>query len=335
VRRGGTVVVVGLWLLVALAAVTVGVAWSGHVGRDLAVYLAAGRDVLHGGSGYVDRFDYPPAFLPFAVALAALPTHTAGTVMVVALLSAAVGVGITSAAAAGWRVGGPAAPLAVLAVLVSAPFASALRVGNVSPVLAVFAGATLVLLVRHRPVAAGVVLGVSLALKPMLAPLALLLLVPGNRRGLLPAIGVPAVLSVAAAAATGHLAAFATAGLPLIFSSSRSTASNIALTGALRYVALGLALVVAWRWRDRPVVAGTAMMAGGLAYGPVTWVHYLLVLSPGAVWVVASAGRVVSGYARQRQRGRVERELVEHADELIGAARIERAKDELSGAGAQ
>lgn len=301
-RRGGTVVVVVLWMLAALAALAVAVAWSGHVGRDLAVYLTAGRDVLHGGSGYVDGFNYPPAFLPLAAGLAALPAHTAGTVMAVVLLAAAVGVGVTSAAAAGWRVGGPAAPVVTLVVLVSAPLASALRVGNVSPVLAVFAGAVLVLLARRRPVAAGVVLGVSLALKPMLAPVALLLLVPGNRRGLLPAVGVPAVLSVAVAAATGHLTAFVTDGLPLIFSASRSTASNIALTGPVLYVALGVAVLVAWRWRHRPVGAGSALMAGALAYGPVTWPHYLLVLAPGAAWVVGSAGRVVVGHLGRGQR---------------------------------
>lgn len=280
------------WAVAAAAVLLVlTVAWA-RVGEDLHVYLAAGRDVLHGGSGYVPFFDYPPGFLPFAAGLAELGPTPAAHVLLVLDLAVVAFVAGASVRLAGWRFDGPALPVTVGLTMLSLPVFDAMGEGNVS-VLVGAAGVAVVALLERRPVAAGALLGTTLAVKPMLAPLVLLFVYRRQWRGLLTAVATALVTCGVVVAVTGRPAAYVHHGLPFLFSSDRSLTTSLAPGELwLRITLAAAVLLAAWVCRRDPLAAASLLMVAVFVGARATWPHYLFVLTPAVVLLVCRAPRL-------------------------------------------
>jgi arabinofuranan 3-O-arabinosyltransferase len=198
---------------------------------------------------------------------------------------------------------------ALLAVLASSPLHGTLVLGQIYPVLLVGLVAGWIAERRGHPVAAAVLFGITVALKPSLAPI---LLLPAVQRRWAPfraGIVSAAVASVLGVLVAGPSSAFG--WLRIAFSEPvPDTVDNASLPGlAVRFglpsevgMAVGLAVLVGtlvWCGRHRERIGvgrdatGTvlwAVVAAGLLFSPIAWHNYLMLLFPGALMLI-SLGR--------------------------------------------
>ncbi|MEV6191817.1 glycosyltransferase family 87 protein [Streptomyces sp. NPDC051920] len=187
-------------------------------GMDNAIVVRAARTWLDGGSPYADRHFL---YLPSAV-LAAVPQ----TLLPADALRVLVPLTVTVLLVAGWacalRVHGVPwrSRLAVLGpaalALGFAPFGHLVALGNWTVTAAAALPLAVLLAARERWGWAGVVIGAALALKPLLAPVALLFLFARRWRGLAAVVLVPALASGGAALLMPDPAAFVTRTLPFL-----------------------------------------------------------------------------------------------------------------------
>jgi alpha-1,2-mannosyltransferase len=262
-----------------------------------AVALVSGDDIYDTPAKLTNL--NPPLLTVLLAPFAWLDALTAYRVfMVLTLLLVAASV---LAVARELRLSRTATVLALLAVLASSPLHGTLVLGQIYPLLLAGLVAGWLAERRGRPVLAAVLYGVTVALKPSLAPVLLLLAV--QRRW------VPLRAGIAAAAAA-TLAGVLIAGpssaiewLKIAFTEPvPDTVDNASLPGlAVRFgvpsvfgMLAGLAVLVGtlvWigRRRDRIDPAGTApwaVLAAGLLFSPIAWHNYLMLLFPGALALV-------------------------------------------------
>ncbi|MEU6477859.1 glycosyltransferase 87 family protein [Streptomyces sp. NPDC047017] len=277
---------------------------SAQGGMDNAFVLHAGQTWLHGGAPYADRrFLYLPSAVLFAAGQALLPAA------LLRLAAPAVCVGLI---AGGWwcalrlfRV--PArsrfAVLGLLGlVLCWAPVGHLVELGNWTAVGAFALPCALLLADRGRWTAAGVVLGLSVAVKPLLLPV-LLLLVAARRWGALAwAAGLPLALSAGTALVMPDPGGFFTRTLPFLLKGGDrlmrpfdcSLPAVLPRLGvpplAAEAVALAAAaagLVCAWRrWRRadpgpaRLAETAALLMLSSFLVSRPSYEHYLAVVVP-------------------------------------------------------
>ncbi|WP_338697259.1 glycosyltransferase 87 family protein [Streptomyces sp. Q6] len=187
-------------------------------GMDNGIVVRAADVWLRGGSPYDDpHFLYFPSAVLAAVPQALLPAWVLRPVVPVLVTA-----GLVGAWACALRVHGVArrsrfAVLGLLALAVGcAPFAHLVHLGNWTVTAALALPCALLCAVRGRWLAAGVVVGAALALKPLLAPVALLFVLARQWRGLAALVLVPAAASGAAALAMPDPAGFFTRTLPFL-----------------------------------------------------------------------------------------------------------------------
>jgi arabinofuranan 3-O-arabinosyltransferase len=274
-----------------------------RLGFDLTVVLDAGRNLLHGRPVYADPlFLYLPSSALLAAPLALIPPAVAvaaGSVLAgLALAWLCLGsVRLLAPKAPAW-----AGPVVLLVVLLSQAGGALMSAVNVE----VVAFAALPLLHRWsadgRWVRAGALLGLTLAVKPILAPLLLLPLLARRWRSLLLAAGVPVVLSAVAVAlmpARGdvphqvltHLTgaaqpAFAGADVSLdgLFRSFGAGGTPVLVARAVVFV-LGVGAAVL-RWRQggddvlRVVESGTLALLATADASSLAWDHYVFLTVP-------------------------------------------------------
>ncbi|HET9380254.1 MAG TPA: glycosyltransferase 87 family protein [Streptomyces sp.] len=301
-------------VLAALAARTVRLREAG--GMDNAIVVEAARTWLHGGSPYDDpHFLYLPGAVLAAVPQALLPQD--------ALRLLAPG-GVTVLLVLGWTCalhlyGVPArSRLAVLGLgflaVGFAPFEHLVLLGNWTATAALALPLCLLLAGRGRWVAAGAVAGAAVALKPLLAPLALLFLFARRWRALAVLVLLPAAVSVSAAALMPDPAGFLTRTLPFLLSGDdgfvrlyeASPAAVLPRLGVPRPLALAVALAAACagvlcaylRWRRGDPgprrlaeTAATLMLSAFLVSRP-SYDHYLVVVVPVLLAGLPYAGAV-------------------------------------------
>jgi arabinofuranan 3-O-arabinosyltransferase len=270
---------------------------ASYGGMDNAIVLRAGRAWLAGGSPYGDpHFLYPPGAVLAGAAEAALPGAVVrGLVPVVAAGCLVAGWACalrlcrvpwrSRAAVAGLT--GPAAGFA--------PFGHVLLLGNWTVLSAAALPAALLCAARGRWVRAGAVLGLALALKPLLAPAALLFLFARRWRGLAVLLAVPVVVSVLAGLLLPDPAGFFTRTLPFLLTGGdsfvrlyeASLGAVLERLGAPGAVARGVAGVCAgagvwcaWRrWRG-----GAGWIAGGAGW-----------FTGGTGWFIGRTGWFIGG----------------------------------------
>jgi alpha-1,2-mannosyltransferase len=197
----------------------------------------------------------------------------------------------------------------VLAVLASSPLHGTLVLGQIYGLLLIGLVAGWVAERRGRPVAAAVLWGITVALKPSLGPVLLLGLALRRWRPLRAGLAAGAVASL-----TGVLVAGPASGPQwLVIALSEpvpDAVDNASLPGvAMRLdippavgTVLGAVLLLGtllWLARHRARVdpAGTApwaVVAAGLLVAPIAWHNYLLLLLPGVLVLLAQGRRVTA-----------------------------------------
>jgi alpha-1,2-mannosyltransferase len=262
-----------------------------------AVALLAGADIYDTPAKLTNL--NPPLLTVLLVPLAGLDALTAYRVF--AAFTLLLVAGSVYAVCRELRLPGVATAFAVVAVLASSPLHGTLVLGQIYPLLLAGLVAGWIAERRGRPVLAAVLYGVTVALKPSLAPL---LLLPAVQRR-----WVPLRAGIAAAAAATLLGVLvagpssAIGWLRIAFTEPvPDTVDNASLPGlAVRFgvpavlgTLLGAVVLVgtlAWlgRHRDRVDPAGTApwaVLAAGLLFSPIAWHNYLMLLWPGVLALV-------------------------------------------------
>lgn len=295
--------------LVILLSVAVAASLRENWGSDNAFVVKAADALLAGVSPYEDkRFLYLPSAVIMAIPEALLPTP---------LLRCVLPLGMTGLVGIGWwaslrlfsvpvrsrfAVGGFA-----LFALAYKPYINLVLIGNWTAISAAALPVALLLAHRKHWAAAGLVVGLAIACKPMLVPIGLLFLLARQWRGLALAVGVPVGLSLAGALMMPQPTLFFTKTLPFLLQGQDSyalpwDASPIAalprlgvpapLAVALAFAGAGCGLWAVWRRWRRPVAAdGDAgelrlvetacmvMLAAFLVSRP-SFDHYLIVVLP-------------------------------------------------------
>jgi alpha-1,2-mannosyltransferase len=262
-----------------------------------AVALVGGEDIYDTPAKLTNL--NPPLLTVLLVPLAWLDALTAYRVFAaftLLLVAAAV-----LAVARELRLSRTATALALVAVLASSPLHGTLVLGQIYPLLLAGLVAGWIAERRGRPVLAAVLYGVTVALKPSLAPLLLLPAVQLRWVPLRAGLAAAAVATIAGVLAAGPSSAIG--WLRIAFTEPvPDTVDNASLPGlAVRFgvpavvgTLLGAAVLVgtlAWigRHRDRIDPAGTApwaVLAAGLLFSPIAWHNYLMLLWPGVLALV-------------------------------------------------
>ena len=286
-------------------------------GMDNYFVVKAARRLLDGSAPYADkRFLYLPSSV-----IAALPEAFLSDRLLRPLVPAATAGGVL----AGWwfslrifqvPLGSRLAVLVAGGLAYFAPFRSLVLLGNWTAFSAAALPLALLLALRSRWVWAGVVVGVAIATKPMLVPVALIFVFARRRAALVVAAAVPAGLSLLAGLAMPAPGYFFTKTLPFLLRGQdvyarpfdASLPSVLTRIGLPERVALGVAAVLAaagvlaaWlRWRAggpeplRLVETGTMLMLAAFLVSRPSFDHYVLVVLPlllASLPVVASAPR--------------------------------------------
>lgn len=243
---------------------------------------------------------------PFA-ALPALPAYRIFLVLTLLMV-----VGAVLAVARELRLSRGVAALVLVAVLAASPLHGTLLLGQIYPLLLVGLVGGWIAERRGRPALAAVLFGITVALKPSLAPL---LLLPAVQRRWVPlraglgAAGLATLLGVLVAGPSNTLTWLRIA----VSEPVPDVLDNASLPGlAVRFglpsvvgMLLGLAVLagtLTWcgRHRDRVDPAGTApwaVLAAGLLFAPIAWHNYLMLLWPGVLVLIALRREAVAAVA--------------------------------------
>jgi arabinofuranan 3-O-arabinosyltransferase len=190
-----------LWCAAGLAfAVVIAVFLVKQDGSDFGPVWNAADALLAGGSPYLDnpRFVYPPSTLPLVSPLGLLGHDAAHALYLVADAAAIVAAGLLCLRTFGVSMRSPAAPLLVLVLAAFAPVDTTLHLGNVNGFIVAGGAAFLLAASRGHWHLGGWLLGLTLALKPILAPVLLLPLLHRQWGALARAVALPAGLLGAA-----------------------------------------------------------------------------------------------------------------------------------------
>ncbi|MFD3700491.1 glycosyltransferase family 87 protein [Streptomyces sp. NPDC058646] len=294
--------------LVVLLGIAVSTSLRANWGSDNAFVVKAAETLLAGGSPYEDkRFLYLPSAVLMAVPEALLPQTVLRWVLPL---------GMTALLATGWwaalklfsvplrsrlAVGGFA-----LFALAYKPYENLVLIGNWTAISAAALPVALLLASRRSWVAAGLVIGLAIACKPMLVPIGVLFLFARQWRGLAVAVLVPLGVSLAGALMMPSPSLFFTKTLPFLLQGQDAyalpwDASPIAVLPRLGVPALvavplafagaGAGLWAAWtRWRRtedeadggelRLVETACMVMLAAFLVSRPSFDHYLLVVLP-------------------------------------------------------
>jgi alpha-1,2-mannosyltransferase len=266
-----------------------------------AVALTEGVDIYDTPSRLINL--NPPLVSALLAPLTGVPMVTAYRVMVA--LTLVMVLGAVLAVARELRLAGWVQAAVVGAALVSSPLHGTLALGQIYGLLLVGLVAGWIAERRGRPVLSAVLYGVTVALKPSLAPILLLPLALRRWSSLWAGIGAAAGATLVGVLLAGPASGPRWLGI-VLHEPLRDHIDNASLAGlAVRFglpstlgVLLGavvLAGTLGWiaRHRDRIDPAGTALwavLAAAMLCSPVTWHNYLMLLWPG-VLVLLQTGR--------------------------------------------
>ena len=287
-------------------------------GGDFQPVWAACRAFLQHKTPYtVTLFVYPPSslllFAPFG--LLGFPVAKITIVLFDAaaiVLAAGVCLRIFGI---GWRSAAGAITLVGLGLL--APVTQTLYAANVNGLVLAGEAAALLAAARQRWMLAGAFLGVTLAIKPILLPVVLLLAFQAKWRALVLSLAIPAVLSGVALLLSVDGGLFFTRTIPFLIGGEGQSGENISLAGAAaamslpawiaalsRVLALAGAAVIGWRrWRAsdreplRLVEIASLIVLTTVLVASFGWPYYGIYLLPLLISLVDPASAMRSWIA--------------------------------------
>ncbi|HTJ33850.1 MAG TPA: glycosyltransferase family 87 protein [Dactylosporangium sp.] len=312
--RAPWVAVAGAYALLVQELVRISLTGSMHSMDNLLVVDAV-RRLLDGGSPYEsDRFLYPPSSVPFALALTPLSDTQ---------LERLFPFGLAALLLLGWWAAlrlfgvGLRSWLGVAGVAAFAlfnPAVSVVELGNWTAPVAALMSVALLLMGRGRWLAAAAVIGLSIAVKPMLVPIGLVFLLARKWRGLAIAAGIPVAACAAVTPLLPEPGLFFTRTLPFLLggqddfarpydSSLPAMLPRIGIDGAplaiVRVAVIGIAVAAAvLRWRHggderlRLVDTSAILMIGTFLVSTPAFGYYPLVVLPPLVASVLVRGSV-------------------------------------------
>jgi hypothetical protein len=183
-------------------------------------------------------------------------------------------------------------PLVALWAFALAGLWDTLVLGQIYTPLALAAAGAWLALERGRPLPAGLLIGLVVAVKPNFLVWPALLLLSGHSRVALPALLTAGLLSLVPVALYGPQVYAQWVELVAGDSGRALFPTNASLTGPLSRLGLGrwglpaaLALLAGlgwWAWRRRfdPMRASALALVAALVASPIAWVHYTLFLLP-------------------------------------------------------
>jgi arabinofuranan 3-O-arabinosyltransferase len=282
---------------------------NGSQGYDTAPLTKAVHAFLNGGQVYTGKgagdFLYPPSALLLILPLGALGIAWAGRLFFLVDLATILCAAGLLLNVFGFRWRGPAGAITLFGLSLAWPVIFTLDAGNVNgPVLLGLAG-FLLATVRGRWLAAGACLGLTLALKPILAPVLLVVALYRRWKTLGIAVGIPAGLSALVILAVPSTRSFFHTTLPLLLhgQNAQIQEASIALRGAaarlsvpdpathvIEAVVALITLALLWRrWRGSPieprrvVELTTIALVGGFLLSTFAFKHYGIFLLPFAI----------------------------------------------------
>ncbi len=271
------------------------------LGWDLRTSWDAERLFVYGGAPYsIKGFVYPPSCLLVLRPIAGLSLHqlvTGGLVAteVIATLSV-----MLTAAAIGARWWGPTAAVSVLLVTFTGAMRGELPLENVS-ILGFLALVLFILFaLRDHWIAAGVVIGLSMSVKPLLVSVLIVFLLARKWKALGFAIGIPVVLngvSLSILTSPGQVltklpALLNRTGSGVVYNSAWVDVARIlgipeAATILLRLATVALVVVATWMsWnrmtdpRLRIITVTSILLIGAFLAGTLSEYHFMLTLVP-------------------------------------------------------
>jgi arabinofuranan 3-O-arabinosyltransferase len=288
------------------------------VGWDLRTSWEAERLFVYGGAPYsIKGYVYPPSCLLLLRPIAALTMHQlviGGLVAteVIATLSV-----MLIAVAIGARWWGPTAAVSVLLVTFTGAMRGELPLENVS-ILGFLALALFFLFVlRDHWIAAGVVIGLSLSVKPLLLSVLIVFLLARRWKALGFAVGIPVVLNgvgLSILTSPGQVltklpALLNRTGSGVVYNSAWVDVTRMlgipeAPTILLRLATVALVVVATWlSWnrmtdpRLRIITATSVLLIGAFLAGTLSEYHFMLTLVPlgMTVFIPGSPIRTLTG----------------------------------------
>ena len=301
----------GVWALGILSLGT-SLVWILHGGQgyDTAPVWHAVRALLEGGRVYTEEgsgdFLYPPSALLMLLPLGAFSLDWAGRLfffvdLVTILAATAI---LLTVFGLRWR--GLAGAIALFGISLAWPVLFTLDAGNVNGPILLGLALFLLAATRDRWTTAGVWLGLTLALKPILAPVLIVLVLYRRWKALAMAVAVPLLLSsvvLLAAPGTRH---FFDRTVPLLFRGQNQEIQDVSIalasvaerlsipdpvTAAVQFAVLALTGVLVWRrWLShddleprRIVELSSITLVGTFLATSFAFPHYGIFLLPFAV----------------------------------------------------
>ncbi|MBA3432484.1 MAG: DUF2029 domain-containing protein [Actinobacteria bacterium] len=298
-----------LWVLGGLSFATSVARTVEAQGYDTVPLWIAVHALLEGGPVYTEQgagdFLYPPSALVLLLPLGAFDLAWGNRLFFFVDLAAILVATAMLLELFGLRWRGPAGAIALLGLSLAGPVLFTLNAGNVNgPVLLGYAG-MLVAARRESWLAAGALLGATLALKPILAPLLVVFLLYRRWSSAVVAVAVPLLLSPPVLLAAPETRAFFQTTLPLLLRGQDARIQEVsvslssvlerlsspsALVPPLQAVVLVITAILLWRrWRipsvepRRLVEACTIVLVGAFLVSSFAFSHYGLFLLPFAV----------------------------------------------------
>jgi arabinofuranan 3-O-arabinosyltransferase len=307
-------VLVGAWTFAVLSFGTSLVpVVNGSQGYDTAPLTTAVHALLNGHEVYTSEgagdFLYPPSGLLLLLPLGAVGIKWAGRLFFLVDTAAVLAATAIALQLFGLRWRGLAGAIALFGLSLAWPVIYTLDAGNVNgPILL---GLAIFLLAAHRAkwLAAGLCLGFTLALKPILAPVLIVVALSRRWPALAAALAVPVVLSAPLLAFVPATRGFFDTTIPLLVhgQNAQIQEASVSLQSAgmrlsvptplLRTVELGVLALTLWLvWRrmrglpDEPfrLVESTSIaLVGSFLLSSFAFPHYGVFLLPFAVSLVA------------------------------------------------
>jgi arabinofuranan 3-O-arabinosyltransferase len=282
---------------------------NGPQGYDTAPLTHAVHAFLDGGQVYTGKgagdFLYPPSALLLLLPLGGLSIAWAGRLFFIVDLATILCAAALLLQVFGLRWRGLAGAITLFGLSLSYPVIFTIDAGNVNgPVLLGLAG-FLLAASRGKWSAAGACLGLTLALKPILTPVLLVVALYRRWKALGLAVGVPVGLSAVVLLAVPSTRSFFHTTLPLLLHGQnaqiqeasialRSAAAKLSVpdpaTHVVEVIVVLITLALLWRrWRSSPteprrlVELTTIGLVGGFLLSTFAFPHYGIFLLPFAI----------------------------------------------------